>query len=120
MAQIGFYEEEKSNFITFQSDNCGETEAAGALCAISDMRLEMAVVTELSTLADLGGSYHFSLGIQLGMFQSQYPALNVSISGTSVQANTSSIHLCPPTITNMQSGEVRLTPPFGTENISVL
>ena len=82
------------------------------MCAIGDPRLELAVLTELDTLADLGDSYHFSLAIQLGMFQSQYPSLNVSISGTSVQANTSSIHLCPPTITNMESGEVRLTPPY--------
>ena len=69
--------------------------------------MELAVVTEQDTKADLGTSYHFSLGIQLGVV-SDLSALSVLISGTDSLSSTSSIHICPPTITSMQSEQVRL------------
>lgn len=69
--------------------------------------MELAVGTEPNGDAKLGSSYYFTLGIQI---LSSLSDLSVLISGTGPLSDTTSIHLCSPTITNMQSAQVRQTP----------
>ena len=68
--------------------------------------VDLAIGTELTGPADLGDSYVLTLKIQLPPVSTSSP-LSVLISGTDPEAKTSSIHLCSPTITKMDSATVR-------------
>ena len=68
-------------------------------------QIDLAIGTEVTGPADLGDSYVFTLRIQLPPVASLSP-LSVLISGTDPEAGTSSIHLCSPDITKMDSGQI--------------
>ena len=68
--------------------------------------VDLAIGTSLTGPANLGDSYLLTLKIQLPAVTSSSP-LSVLISGTDPEAKTSSIHLCSPSITKMDSANVR-------------
>ena len=68
--------------------------------------VDLAIGTVLTGSADLGDSYVFTLRLQLPAVSSLSP-LSVLISGTDPEAGTSSIHLCSPTITKLDSAQVK-------------
>ena len=76
------------------------------VCRVEETDIRLVVVTDqLDELATLGTSYQFSLAIQLAV--GNLSDLSVHISGTAPESNTSSLHLCSPTITDMAAGQVR-------------
>ena len=68
--------------------------------------VDLAIGTDLSGPADLGDSYAFTLRLELPEVSSPSP-LSVLISGTDPEAGTSSIHLCSPSITQLDSDQVK-------------
>ena len=69
--------------------------------------VDLAIGTSLTGPADLGDSYEFTLRLELPAVGPSSPSpLSVLISGTDPEAATSSIHLCSPTITKLDSAQV--------------
>ena len=68
--------------------------------------VDLAIGTDLTGPADLGDSYVFTLRLELPAVSSPSP-LKVLISGTDPEASTSSIHICSPTITQLDSDQVK-------------
>ena len=69
-------------------------------------QIDLAIGTEVTGPADLGDSYVFTLRLELPAVSSPSP-LKVLISGTDPEASTSSIHICSPTITQLDSAQVK-------------
>ena len=70
--------------------------------------VDLAIGTSLTGPADLGDSYEFTLRLELPAVGPSSPSpLSVLISGTDPEAATSSIHLCSPTITKLDSAQVK-------------
>ena len=70
--------------------------------------VDLAIGTDLTGAADLGGSYVFTLRLELPAVGPSSPSpLSVLISGTDPEAGTSSIHICSPTITKLDSDQVK-------------
>ena len=70
--------------------------------------VDLAIGTSLTGPADLGDSFEFTLRLELPAVGPSSPSpLSVLISGTDPEAATSSIHLCSPTITKLDSAQVK-------------
>ena len=77
------------------------------MCDTRLLAAELSVVTEelgVGELAGIGQSYQFSLALLLSVGNLSH--LSLHISGTDPASEQSSIHLCSPTITNMQADQV--------------
>ena len=89
-----------------EENNTALTRVKRAATDWQNTVVDLAIGTELTGPANLGDSYLLTLKIQLPAVTSSSP-LSVLISGTDPEAKTSSIHLCSPSITKMDSANVR-------------